>query len=97
MIQVLQMQKIISKVSKPKIKSLVITQHPSLRKNSINRVLDQITPSEIVKPDPNPEIKSEIDKLDVRLSNLSEKLDQNKTNPSTEIINNLEENASLER
>ena len=68
----------------------------TLSKNSINRVLDQITPSEIVKPDPNPEIKSEIDKLDVRLSNLSNKLDQNKTNPSTEIIKNLDENASLE-
>ena len=68
---------------------------PSLRKNSINRVLDQVTPSEIVKPDPNPEIKSEIDKLDIRLSNLSEKLDQNKTNPSTELINNPEENAYL--
>ena len=67
----------------------------TLRKNSINRVLDQITPSEIVRTDPDSGIKSEIDKLDVRLSNLSDKFDQNKTNPSAEIINNLEENASL--
>lgn len=65
-------------------------------KNSINRVLDQITPSEIVRTNPDSGIKSEINKLDVRLSNLSNKLDQNKTNPSTEIIKNLDENASLE-
>ena len=65
-------------------------------KNSINRVLDQITPSEIVRTNPDSGIKSEINKLDVRLSNLSNKLDQNKTNPSTEIIKNLDKNASLE-
>ena len=67
----------------------------TLRKNSINRVLDQMTPSKMVKPNPNPEIKSEIDKLDIKLSNLSDKLDQNKTNPSTEIIKNMDENPSL--
>lgn len=65
-------------------------------KNSINRVLDQITPSEIVRTNPDSGIKSEINKLDVRLSNLSNKLDQNKTNPSTETIKNLDKNASLE-
>jgi len=68
----------------------------TISKNSINRVLDQITPSEIVRTDPDSGIKSEINKLDVRLSNLSNKLDQNKTNPSTEIIKNLDKNASLE-
>ena len=67
----------------------------TIRKNSINRVLDQITPSEIVRTNPDSGIKSEIGKLDIRLSNLSEKLDQNKTNPSTEILKNLEDNASL--
>ena len=68
----------------------------TISKNSINRVLDQITPSEIVRTNPDSGIKSEINKLDVRLSNLSNKLDQNKTNPSTEIIKNLDKNASLE-
>ena len=60
----------------------------TISKNSINRVLDEITPSELVRTDPDSGIKSEINKLDIRLSNLSEKLDQNKTNPSTEIIKN---------
>ena len=68
----------------------------TLSKNSINRVLDEITPGELVRTDPDSGIKSEINKLDVRLSNLSNKLDQNKTNPSTEIIKNLDKNASLE-
>ena len=68
----------------------------TISKNSINRVLDEITPSELVRTDPDSGIKSEINKLDVRLSNLSNKLDQNKTNPSTEIIKNLDKNASLE-